>query len=76
MTGLNYFIGEKNKRSFAIDVVILEYLSRGLHVKEIATKMFYSVHTIDGRIVKMKETLDCISLCHLVAKAFRLKIIE
>ena len=58
------------------NIEILNHVSNGKKVKEIAPLVFLGERTVDGRIYRMQKIFNCRSLAHLIAIAFRLKLIE
>lgn len=55
---------------------ILLLLSHGHTYQEIGQQLFLSPRTIENHVYHLKKTLNCKSNTHLIAEAFRLKIIE
>lgn len=58
------------------DVAILQLLADGNTTEEIGKKTYKSFRTIEGRIARLKDLLDCKTMAQLVAVALRNKIIE
>lgn len=57
-------------------LLILQLLSQGKHVKDIATCLQLNDRNVEAYIAKMKDDMGATNSCHLVAMALRQKIIE
>jgi len=55
---------------------VLQGLADGLTQRQIAKIIFRDVRTVEGRCYAMRKKLRCKTNYQLLAKAFRLKIIE
>ncbi len=54
------------------EVEVLKFMQKGLSARQISTQVFRSIRTIEHRIEKMKEKLDCLSKAELIQKASEL----
>lgn len=58
------------------ELSIVQKLSNGLGIKEVAAEMKISSRTIEAKIGRLKQKVDCNSIAHLCCFFLRKKIIE
>ena len=58
------------------DIIIMQLVAKGLRLSQIAEKMGLSERTIESRISRLKNRLDCKTITHVAITLLRAKVIK